>query len=60
MIPKNIRDLIKRAEMCKVAEEFWKEVLLMTFILGMGVGILLTVGVSLIVANDIDKENKQF
>jgi hypothetical protein len=32
----------------------------MTFILGMGVGILLTVGVSLIVANDIDKENKQF
>jgi hypothetical protein len=26
MIPKNIRDLIKRAEMDKVAEEFWKEV----------------------------------
>jgi hypothetical protein len=26
MIPKSIRDLIKRAEMNKVAEEFWKEV----------------------------------
>ena len=26
MIPKNIRDLIKQAEMSKVAEEFWKEV----------------------------------
>ena len=26
MLPKNIRDLIKRAEMDKVAEEFWKEV----------------------------------
>ena len=26
MIPKNIRDLIKRAEMDKVAEEFWKEI----------------------------------
>ena len=26
MIPKNIRDLIKRAEMNKVAEEFWKEI----------------------------------
>ncbi len=26
MIPKNIRDLIKKAEMDKVAEEFWKEV----------------------------------
>jgi hypothetical protein len=26
MIPKNIRDLIKKAEMNKVAEEFWKEV----------------------------------
>lgn len=26
MIPKSIRDLIKRAEMDKVAEEFWKEV----------------------------------
>jgi hypothetical protein len=26
MIPKNIRDLIKRAEMDKVAEEFWREV----------------------------------
>jgi hypothetical protein len=26
MLPKNIRDLIKRAEMDKVAEEFWREV----------------------------------
>jgi hypothetical protein len=26
MIPKSIRDLIKRAEMDKVAEDFWKEV----------------------------------
>ena len=26
MIPKSIRDLIKRAEMDKVAEEFWKEI----------------------------------
>jgi hypothetical protein len=26
MIPKNIRDLIKQAEMSKVAEEFWKEI----------------------------------
>jgi hypothetical protein len=26
MIPKSIRDLIKKAEMDKVAEEFWKEV----------------------------------
>jgi len=26
MIPKNIRDLIRRAEMDKVAEEFWREV----------------------------------
>ena len=26
MIPKRLRDLIKRAEMDKVAEEFWKEV----------------------------------
>ena len=32
----------------------------MTFILGMGLGILLTVGVSLIVASDIDKEDNQF
>ena len=32
----------------------------MTFILGMGVGILLTIGTSLIVASDIDKEDKQF
>jgi len=29
----------------------------MTFILGMGVGILLTVGVSLIVASDIDNDD---
>jgi hypothetical protein len=29
----------------------------MTFILGMGVGILLTIGVSLIVANDIDNDD---
>lgn len=29
----------------------------MTFILGMGVGILLTIGVSLIVANDIDNND---
>ena len=26
MLPKRIRDLIKQAEMNKVAEEFWKEV----------------------------------
>jgi len=26
MLPKRIRDLIKKAEMDKVAEEFWKEV----------------------------------
>ena len=26
MIPKRLRDLIKQAEMDKVAEEFWKEV----------------------------------
>ena len=26
MIPKSLRDLIKQAEMDKVAEEFWKEV----------------------------------
>jgi len=26
MIPKSIRDLIKKAEMNKVAEEFWKEI----------------------------------
>jgi hypothetical protein len=26
MLPKRIRDLIKQAEMDKVAEEFWKEV----------------------------------
>jgi len=26
MIPKRLRDLIKKAEMDKVAEEFWKEV----------------------------------
>ena len=26
MIPESIRDLIKQAEMDKVAEEFWKEV----------------------------------
>ena len=26
MIPKRIRDMIKQAEMDKVAEEFWKEV----------------------------------
>ena len=26
MIPKSLRDLIKKAEMDKVAEEFWKEV----------------------------------
>lgn len=32
----------------------------MTFILGMGVGILLTIGTALIVANDIDKDNNQF
>jgi hypothetical protein len=32
----------------------------MTFILGMGLGILLTIGVSLIVASNIDKENKSF
>jgi hypothetical protein len=28
-----------------------------TFILGMGVGILFTIGVSLIVANDIDNDD---
>ena len=32
----------------------------MTFILGIGVGILLTIGTSLIVASDIDKDNEQF
>ena len=26
MIPKRLRDLIKKAEMDKVADEFWKEV----------------------------------
>lgn len=26
MIPKRLRDLIKKAEMDKVAEDFWKEV----------------------------------
>ena len=26
MIPKRIRDLIKKAEMDKVAEDFWKEI----------------------------------
>jgi len=26
MIPKRLRDLIKQAEMDKVAEDFWKEV----------------------------------
>jgi hypothetical protein len=26
MLPKRLRDLIKQAEMDKVAEEFWKEV----------------------------------
>ena len=26
MIPKRLRDLIKKAEMDKVAEEFWKEI----------------------------------
>jgi hypothetical protein len=26
MIPKSIQDLIKKAEMDKVAEEFWREV----------------------------------
>ena len=26
MLPKRIRELIKKAEMDKVAEEFWKEV----------------------------------
>jgi hypothetical protein len=26
MIPKRIRDMIKKAEMDKVAEDFWKEV----------------------------------
>jgi hypothetical protein len=26
MIPKSIRDLIKKAEMNKVAEDFWKEI----------------------------------
>ena len=26
MIPKRLRDLIKQAEMDKVAEEFWKDV----------------------------------
>jgi hypothetical protein len=32
----------------------------MTFIIGMFAGILLTVGTSLIVASDVDKENNQF
>jgi hypothetical protein len=32
----------------------------MTFILGMLTGILLTVGTSLIVASNIDKEDNQF
>ena len=32
----------------------------MTFILGMGLGILLTVGVSLIVVSDVDKDDNQF
>ena len=32
----------------------------MTFILGMGVGILLTIGTALIVASDIDKDDNQF
>jgi hypothetical protein len=32
----------------------------MTFILGMGVGILLTIGTTLIVASDIDKDDNQF
>jgi hypothetical protein len=31
----------------------------MTFILGMGVGMLLTIGTALIVAADIDKDNNQ-
>jgi len=26
MIPQSLRDLIKKAEMDKVAEEFWKEI----------------------------------
>ena len=26
MIPKRLRDLIKKAEMDKVAEDFWKEI----------------------------------
>ena len=26
MLPKRLRDLIKKAEMDKVAEEFWKEI----------------------------------
>jgi len=29
----------------------------MTFILGMGLGILLTIGTALIVASDLDKDN---
>ena len=32
----------------------------MTFVLGVLVGIILTVGTSLIVASDIDKDNDQF
>ena len=32
----------------------------MTFILGMGVGILLTIGTSLIVSSDIDNDDNQF
>jgi len=32
----------------------------MTFILGIGVGILLTIGASLLVMSDIDKDNEQF
>jgi hypothetical protein len=32
----------------------------MTFLLGMGLGILLTIGTSFVVAGDIDKDNKQF
>lgn len=32
----------------------------MTFILGIGLGVLLTTGVSLLVMSDIDKDNDQF
>ncbi len=32
----------------------------MTFILGIGVGILLTIGASLLIMSDIDKDNEQF